>query len=249
MIAALDGAVIGPRHFATSGWDGWEPTADAVAWTDPPRRGKRRWVHGCALPDGTLAVLKVNRRRRRPTDEGRFARAMLRDENDLEQRTLRRVERIPELRRYFPRFVGRGLVNGHDAIVVTRAHVGGRILSLQDHALAGRAGSAIRRRLREICRLMAREHVLCNDVSARNVVLHEEGNGLVPMVIDGFGDHHLIPYPTLSRRLNAIKLRRRFARIEAKLDELERHGREERALVRGEAVRGAAATDMGADLR
>ena len=167
-------------------------------------------------------MLKINRRPISGRSWTARVWSLQRNENEGERAALRRIESNTALQPYFPKLVGFGRINEHDAIVVTRAHVDGRIVSLPDYARAGGSGPRVRRELGELCALMCRDHIVCNDIAARNIAMHGEPNSPTPVVIDGFGDHHPIPYPTWSKRLNAAKLRRRFMRINARLDDLEK---------------------------
>lgn len=56
-------------------------------------------------------------------------------------------------------------------------------------------------------------HVVCNDISEQNLLIRQGRHQLHAVLIDGYGENHLIPYPTLSKRLNRRKLMRKKARI------------------------------------
>ena len=217
--AALSAAIITPASFQAEGWSGWAPSADDVLWDHAPLQGKWRRVYACRLPDGRVGMLKLLRRR--PFERSsalaplRPVLARLRSsENDREWCTLQQVGHLPALAEHFPAPIGRGTLNGRDAIVVTRASVGGNITSLRQHVHQFGADQGLRDKLESIRDGMCEHHVQCNDVSMRNIAMDDEPTGEPrPVVIDGFGNNHLIPYTRVSRQLNATKLRRRFDRI------------------------------------
>lgn len=75
--------------------------------------------------------------------------------------------------------------------------------------------------LSDFCRRMLRYGVRSSDLTASNVVLgYRTTDGVIgpyeAVLIDGFGDTHVIPVRTWSKRVNKISLIKRFNRLGAK---------------------------------
>lgn len=68
---------------------------------------------------------------------------------------------------------------------------------------------------------MVANHVTVGDPTARNIVVRRNGRGLELVLVDGLGDPTIIPYKTVSKRLNRRKLMRKKASLLRKLRALE----------------------------
>ena len=213
-------------NFETSHWIGWEPDVDDIDWDSTHLTGSWRDALECTDQDsGEQYVLKVSKKK--PLEDlfglkpNRFFRWLIRcDENSGERRALIKLHKRRDLRHHFPTFISHGKVNGRTAIVVTKASVAGEVRSLKSHVMEHGLDERLRGQLEELCTSMCDRHIVCNDISANNITLSDQSGALVPMIIDGFGNNHLIPYPVFSKRLNARKLRRRFGRTIKRLDAL-----------------------------
>jgi len=64
---------------------------------------------------------------------------------------------------------------------------------------------------------LAAHHVTVEDPTAHNILVRQGGAGLALVLIDGLGDPTLIPYKTVSKRLNRRKLMRKKMKLFAKL--------------------------------
>jgi hypothetical protein len=92
-------------------------------------------------------------------------------------------------------------------------------------ALVERDGmnDALRGRIDELRADVVRHHIVFGDISGRNVVHaddREHGNRLV--IIDGLSDRLWIPVNSMSRSINRIYCERRFARMVATLERIDR---------------------------
>jgi hypothetical protein len=64
---------------------------------------------------------------------------------------------------------------------------------------------------------LAAHHVTVEDPTAHNILVRQGGDGLALVLVDGLGDPTLIPYKTVSKRLNRRKLMRKKMKLLAKL--------------------------------
>jgi hypothetical protein len=218
---------IGAENFVTSNWIGWKPKVDDVCWHKAPLKGSWRYVLECANQiSGDEYVIKIAKKM--PLDyllelkPNGFLWWLIRcDENSRERRALTKLHKHPEFRNHFPALISRGNVNGHSAIVVSKSSLSSEITPIESYVEEYKFDDALRSQLEKLCAVMCDNHILCNDISLSNVVVSDKSGTIVPVVIDGFGNNHLIPYPVISKRLNAVKLNRRFGRMFKRLSELE----------------------------
>ncbi|MEE9291058.1 MAG: YrbL family protein, partial [Alphaproteobacteria bacterium] len=66
----------------------------------------------------------------------------------------------------------------------------------------------------------AAHHVTVEDPTALNILVRQGGAGPELVIVDGLGDPTLIPYKTVSKRLNRRKLMRKKVKLFRKLHAL-----------------------------
>ncbi len=150
---------------------------------------------------------------RRARRRGRWFKSLARfDDNENDYRQFRRVERhfgtaircIYRIYGYVETTLGRGLVTEH-----VRNADGTTSDTLAEHVRKCGAGRVLPA-LEELFDELARYHVVAKDPHVENVLVRECGGGRLELVvIDGLGDNNVIPFATLSRRLNNRKLMRK----------------------------------------
>ena len=77
--------------------------------------------------------------------------------------------------------------------------------------------SEILETIEEMFQFLADQHVVCNDISEHNILIYVKESQLKAVLIDGYGENHIIPYPTLSKRLNRKKLARKKQQVIRKI--------------------------------
>ena len=141
------------------------------------------------------------------------------DENSREWRFLKKHRQNEELTHLLPMPLARGSVDGAKAILIERILWEQKQISLDAFARKARADekAIIGRCIDNIVELFGRNHVVCNDIDERNIMVSDKSGKLSLVVIDGFGNNHLIPYPIFSKTLNARKIARRLNRTKQRL--------------------------------
>jgi len=80
--------------------------------------------------------------------------------------------------------------------------------------------AALRRRLDEFFRTLIDAHVVLNDISARNIAVGRNADGVAGMyLIDGFGVKQAVPLYSWSKALNARHIRLRYAEMLTRLEQ------------------------------
>lgn len=141
------------------------------------------------------------------------------DENAREWRFLSRNHDRASTHRFFPRPIARGISAGLSTIIVEGVYLRGRPCDIGEYVQCASTAelNQLHRRLDELQELMVSHHMVCNDLRISNIVIRGEGGVHCPVVIDGFGNNLLVPYPVFSKRLNGRKIERRIKRLKARL--------------------------------
>lgn len=189
---------------------------------DPVAAGKQRYVF--RHPDYPGLLIKITRASYASSQTGNRGRWYKLPRRYLHHTvTLRELREqlavraaAPELSRHIQEIVGFVETDlGYG--VVSRAVCGrdGNLApSLRDIVLAGRFTDATRADLEEFYAWMLASPVVLGDVHIGNLVYgYEADRGDYFAVIDGIGDKNLIPFNSISQRLNRRSKLRRIARI------------------------------------
>jgi hypothetical protein len=72
----------------------------------------------------------------------------------------------------------------------------------------------------DLFELFADNHILFRDGNEKNILVQDLDTGLRLIVVDGLGENNLIPYATISKKLNARKLRHKKERMIQRLSEI-----------------------------
>jgi hypothetical protein len=86
----------------------------------------------------------------------------------------------------------------------------------------------VRSAVEALFQFLAEQHIVCNDISDQNILIRTRHNVLQAVVIDGFGENHLIPYPSMSKWLNRKKMERKKQGVLRKIDREEKNHRSRR---------------------
>ena len=138
------------------------------------------------------------------------------DENSREWRALT-GSWGDEVRQFIPRAYARGGHGENSIIIVEEVTWSGNAAPL----LNPPEGVDVERtidRLWSMAMTFADNHFVCNDLNQANVVMTDKDGVERPVLIDGFGNNHPIPYPVFSKKLNARKIMRRTGRIVSRLE-------------------------------
>lgn len=148
-----------------------------------------------------------------------FRRIFRLDENSREWRFLVKYSRFDELAHLMPKPLAQGQVDGAKAILVERVTWQGEQLNALQFAQQATPDQKIQMGvcIDEISEKFGRHHIVCNDIAAQNLMVSNKFGKLSLVVIDGFGNNHLIPYPIFSKTLNARKIARRLNRTKQRL--------------------------------
>lgn len=184
-----------------------------------------KWRNVYLHPEDETKVLKVYREGRTPAARrarhwywwvlplSRF------DANAKDVRQYRRVARkapgmldfICPLFGYAETTRGRALVAGH-----VRDDDGRTSETLRTYVL-NNGFAKIAPALDGLFESLAAHHITVEDPTAHNILVRQGGGGPVLVIVDGLGDPTVIPYKTVSRRLNRRKLMRKKVKLFAKL--------------------------------
>lgn len=148
-----------------------------------------------------------------------FRRFTALDENSREWRFLKKHSKNPKLADLLPNPLARGVVDGKKAILVQRVTWEGQQLNMTQFVQQATREQKLQLKacIDEIIDFFGRFHVVCNDINASNMMVSDKNGTLSIVVIDGFGNNHLIPYPIFSKTLNARKVARRLNRTKQRL--------------------------------
>lgn len=151
--------------------------------------------------------------RRRARRRDRWFKSLARfDDNENDYRQYKRVVKrfgnaipgIYGIHGYVNTTLGRGLVADH-----VRNADGTTSETLADH-VRRHGTSKVRPALDRLFDQLARHHVVAKDPHVENILVRElDGGDLELVVIDGLGDNNVIPFATVSKRLNRRKLMRK----------------------------------------
>ncbi len=191
-----------------------------------------KWRNVYLHPEDETKVLKVYREGRTPAARRarhwywRVLPLSRFDANAKDVRQYRRVARkaprmldfICPLFGYAETTRGRALVAGH-----VRDDDGRTSETLRTYVL-NNGFAKIAPALDGLFESLAAHHVTVEDPTALNILVRQGGGGPVLVIVDGLGDPTVIPYKTVSRRLNRRKLMRKKVKLFAKLRALAANG-------------------------
>ena len=191
-----------------------------------------KWRNVYLHPEDETKVLKVYREGRTPAARRarhwywRVLPLSRFDANAKDVRQYRRVARkaprmldfICPLFGYAETTRGRALVAGH-----VRDDDGRTSETLRTYVL-NNGFAKIAPALDGLFESLAAHHVTVEDHAALNILVRQGGGVPVLVIVDGLGDPTVIPYKTVSRRLNRRKLMRKKVKLFAKLRALAANG-------------------------
>lgn len=184
-----------------------------------------KWRNVYLHPEDETKVLKVYREGRTPAARRarhwywRVLPLSRFDANAKDVRQYRRVARkapgmldfICPLFGYAETTRGRALVAGH-----VRDDDGRTSETLRTYVL-NNGFAKIAPALDGLFESLAAHHITVEDPTANNILVRQGSGGPVLVIVDGLGDPTVIPYKTVSRRLNRRKLMRKKVKLFAKL--------------------------------
>ncbi len=182
----------------------------------PMASGSKRLIY--TMPRNSELVLKIARKK---NFAKRLRRLFRKSANAADAYWCRKIHgMIPDCA-FVPRVLGFVCTDQGVALVEERIRNGDGTPALQPVEFIRRFGRlpAVRQAVEELFDFLARHHVVCNDISEQNILLRHHKHQIQAVVVDGFGDNHLIPYPSLSSRMNRRKLERKKERVLRKLVE------------------------------
>lgn len=123
------------------------------------------------------------------------------------------IERMP-----LSRMLGIVQTSRGPGVVVERVHGldGGLALQLNQFFEEKRMAEPILEALNVFVNKMFDLHIVARDINFSNIVYGTRGAGAACFLIDGYGERNLIPFRSMSRRMNARSLNRQFASIARK---------------------------------
>ncbi len=184
-----------------------------------------KWRNVYLHPEDETKVLKVYREGRTPAARRaqhwywRVLPLSRFDANAKDVRQYRRVARVAPgmldficpLFGYAETTRGRALVAGH-----VRDDDGRTSETLRTYVL-NNGFAKIAPALDGLFESLAAHHITVEDPTAHNILVRQGGGEPVLVIVDGLGDPTVIPYKTVSRRLNRRKLMRKKVKMFAKL--------------------------------
>jgi len=81
--------------------------------------------------------------------------------------------------------------------------------------------AALRRQVRDFFVALTESHVIFNDVSARNIVVGRNADGVAGLyLVDGYGPKQLLPFYAWSKSMNRRRIMRKYVELEGKLERM-----------------------------
>ncbi|MCZ6496698.1 MAG: YrbL family protein [Alphaproteobacteria bacterium] len=187
-----------------------------------------KWRNVYLHPEDETKVLKVYREDRTPADRRArhwYCRALPLSRFDANAKDIRQYRRVARkapgmldficpLFGYAETTRGRALVAGH-----VRDTDGRTSETLRSYVL-NNGLAKIAPALDGLFESLAAHHVTVEDPTAYNILVRQGGAGPELVIVDGLGDPTLIPYKTVSKRLNRRKLMRKKGKLLRKLHAL-----------------------------
>ncbi len=187
-------------------------TLDPDTWI---AKGSKRFVY--QHPQDKGLVLKV--RRKKPP--GKTLLRRLRKSEDLkEAHWCRRIHALFPGTSFVPRVFGFSRTNLGLALVEERICNTDGSRALKPSLFVRNLGNAeaVIRALTDLFRFLEAHHIVCNEISDQNILIRKGKKTLQAILIDGFGDNHLVPYASMSARMNRRKLERKKQRVLLKIN-------------------------------
>jgi hypothetical protein len=191
-------------------------TLDPDTWI---AKGSKRFVY--QHPQDKGLVLKVQHKK--PLGETLWRQ--LRISDDLKEAYwCRRIHAAHPGTPFVPRVFGFIHTNLGPALVEERVCNTNSSRALRPSVFVRNLGNAeaVTRTVTDLFRFLETNHIVCNDISDQNILVRTEKKKLQAVVIDGFGNNHLIPYASMSARMNRRKLERKKQRVLRKIDREEK---------------------------
>ena len=191
-----------------------------------------KWRNVYLHPEDETKVLKVYRQDRTPAARRAlywYCKALPLSRFDANAKDIRQYRRVAHNAPGMLEFIcplfgyaettrGRALVAGH-----VRDDDGRTSATLRTYVVANGL-AIIAPALDGLFESLAAHHVTVEDPTADNILVRQGGGGPELVIVDGLGDPTVIPYKTVSRRLNRRKLMRKKVKLFAKLHALAANG-------------------------